>query len=324
MPYSFTITKNFSNYRVDKFLTQQFPEFSRAYIQKLITKGKIRVNNKIVKSHYQLKEKDSVKVNIAPPAKISLEPDSSIKLNIIYEDKNVIVINKPAGLVVHPSATHKSKTLANALLAYFPEIKNVGEDKLRPGIVHRLDKDTSGLIVVAKNNESFQFLKNLFKNKQVEKRYLALVNGNLSPHQNAAGVSPWCGDLSKTKGKISLKISRSKSTPTKQATSLAVGREALTHYKIIKGFKGYDLVEARPKTGRMHQIRVHFSALGHPVVGDAKYGHKNQNQFPALNRYFLHSYYLKFNLPNGRLKEFKIELPEELKNCLKTLTEADI
>lgn len=304
MFHSFIISKNLSNSRLDKFLAIKFPQFSRAYIQKLITEGKIKVNNKIVKSHYQLKEKDSVKVNIVPPAKISLEPDSSIKLDVIYEDDDIIIINKPAGLVVHPSATHKLKTLVNVLLAYFPEIKNVGEDKLRPGIVHRLDKDTSGLIVVAKNNESFQYLKNLFKNRGVEKKYLALIKGNLS-------------DIS---GQINLKISRSKSSPTKQTARKSKGRGALTCYKVIKRFRGYDLVEVLPKTGRMHQIRVHFSAIGHPVAGDKKYGRKNQLE--GLYRHFLHSHYLKFQLPTGQTNEFQVALPKELKKVLKTLTEA--
>lgn len=302
--HSFIIPENFSNPRLDKFLAIKFPQFSRAYIQKLITKGKIRVNNKVIKPNYQLKEKDSVKVNIAPPSKISLSPDSSIKLDIVYEDNDIMIINKQAGLVVHPSATHKSKTLVNALLAYFPEIKNVGEDKLRPGIAHRLDKDTSGLIVVAKNNESFQYLKNIFKNREVEKKYLALIKGNLS-------------DIS---GQINLKISRSKSSPTKQTAGKSKGREALTCYKVIKRFRGYDLVEALPKTGRMHQIRVHFNAIGHPVAGDKKYG--RENQLEGLYRHFLHSHYLKFQLPNGQTNKFQVALPKELKKILKTLTEA--
>lgn len=304
MFYSFTITKDFSNFRLDKFLALQFPQFSRAYIQKLISDGKVTINKKIVKSNYQLKQGDLIKVNIVPPTKISLRPDSSIKLDIIYEDNDIIIINKPAGLVVHPSATHKSKTLVNVLLSYFPEIKNVGEDPLRPGIVHRLDKDTSGLMVVAKHNESFQYLKNIFKNREVEKKYLALIRGNLP-------------DIS---GQINLKIFRSKSSPTKQTTGKSKGREALTYYKVIKRFKGYDLAEAFPKTGRMHQIRVHFNAIGHPVAGDKKYGRKNQIE--GLHRHFLHSYYLKFQLPNGQIKEFQVALPDDLEKVLKTLTEA--
>jgi len=308
MYYSFTITKNFINFRLDKFLALQFPQFSRAYIQKIVSGGKILVNSKVVKPNYQLKENDLVEADMVPPTEISVEADSSIPLDIVYQDDDVVIINKPAGLVVHPgrNAPRRVPTLVQALLHYFPDIRNVGEDTLRPGIVHRLDKDTSGLMVVARHNESFQYLKNLFKNREVEKRYLALVKGNLS----------------NTEGKINLKISRSKSMPTKQSASKTEGREALTYYRVIRRFKGYDLVEASPKTGRMHQIRVHLKALGHPVAGDVKYGHKNQ--LPGLNRHFLHSYYMKLTLPCGQVKEFKAELPEELKKALKTLTEADI
>lgn len=306
MFYSFVISKNFFNSRLDKFLAIKFPQFSRAYIQNLIRERKATVNKRLVKPNYLLKENDIVRADITQPKKMEPMPDSSIVLNIVYEDEDIIIINKPAGLIVHPSATRGGKTLVNALLAYFPEIKNVGEDKLRPGIVHRLDKDTSGLMVIAKNNESFNYLKNLFKNKLTEKKYLSLVKGNLS----------------KTEGKISLKISRSKSAPTKQATSATQGREALTYYKVVKRFDGYDLVDASPKTGRMHQIRVHFNAIGHPVAGDKKYGRKNQLE--GLHHHFLHSYYLKFKLSNGETKEFKIDLPEDLEAALKTLTGEDI
>lgn len=306
MLHCFTTPKNFSNSRLDKFLAQQFPEFSRAHIQNLIREGKVTVNKRLVKPNYLLKENDIVEADITQPKKTETIPDPFIELDIVYEDKDIIIINKPAGLIVHPSATRGVKTLVNALLAYYPKIKNVGEDKLRPGIVHRLDKDTSGLMIIAKNNESFNYLKNLFKNKQVEKRYLALVKENLS----------------KTEGKISLKISRSKSAPTKQATSATQGREALTYYKVVKRFEDYDLVDASPKTGRMHQIRVHFNAIGHPVAGDKKYGGKNQ--LKGLDRHFLHSYYLKFKLSNGEIKEFKIDLPKDLDAALKTLTGEDI
>lgn len=296
------ITSQYNNIRLDKFLVEKFSQYSRAYLQKLIGEGKVLVNEKTVKSSYRLVESDKLKVDITEPEKINLTPDASINLDIVYEDNDIMVINKPAGMVMHPSETHKSKTLVNCLLAYYPEMKNIGEDKLRPGIVHRLDKDTSGLVIIVKNNIAFNYFKNLFKNREIEKKYLTLVKGNLPNEQ----------------GQIDLKILRSKSSPKKQSISQSAGREAVTYYEVIKRFKEYDLVEATPKTGRMHQIRVHFNAIGHPVIGDNKYGSKNQ--LKALSRHFLHSYYLKFKLLNGNQKEIKIDLPEDLGKIIKTLT----
>lgn len=303
-------TENIINIRLDTFIFQQLRgEFSRAYLQKLIKLGKILVNGKAVKPSYKLKIDDKIQAEITPPEKISLEPDASIKLDIIYEDENVIVINKPAGLVVHPSQTTKNKTLANALLAYYPLIKDVGENPLRPGIVHRLDKETSGLIIVAKNNETFQFLKNQFKEREVIKKYLALVDG--------------CPE--KEKGIIEASIERSKSIPTKQKISKSMtAKKAITEYQIIKRINSrHCLVEAAPKTGRMHQIRVHFAHIGHPIVGDTKYGGPSIKE---LTRHFLHATYLKIKIPspiNSRQyieKEFKIELPQELQEIISELT----
>lgn len=298
----FVITKKDRKKRLDKFLAERFPQFSRSWLQKLITQEKVLVNNKPAKSRYFLKEKDKIKAQVSAPEKIKLEPDSSIKFRIIYKDEDIILIDKPAGLVVHPSRTSKSKTLVNGLLAYCSKIKNVGEDPLRPGIVHRLDKDTSGLMVVAKNNRAFQYLKKQFKSREVEKRYTALVVGQL---QMANGV-------------IEKSIARSKHDPKKMTTAIT-GRIAKTSYKVIKRFKNYTLVEVMPKTGRMHQIRVHFKSIRHPLAGEKVYGFKRQPCPPKLKRHFLHAYYLKFRLPNGIMKEFRLELPRELKRVLNNL-----
>jgi len=305
----FIISAENINTRLDIFVFQQLKkEFSRSYLQKLIKAGKILVNDKLVKPSYKLKIHDKIQANIIPPEKISLEADASIKLDIIYEDNNVIVINKPAGLVVHPSQTTKNKTLVNALLAYYPPIKDVGEDLLRPGIVHRLDKETSGLIIVAKDNETFQFLKKQFKEREVVKKYLALIDSYPE----------------KEKGIIEGSIERSKNIPTKQKISeSATAKKASTEYQIIKRVNSrYCLVEAMPKTGRMHQIRVHFAHIGHPIAGDAKYGGPN---IKGLTRHFLHATYLKIKIPSPAHsqqyieKEFNIELPPELQNIISEL-----
>jgi len=338
----FTITKKESNQRLDKFLIKHFPEYSRVYLQKQIKSGAVLVhpvrnlpkvsknlppepqakslrknktklkhgwisngvNWQIKKPSYILKDGDRIETNIKPPEKISLTPDPSIKLNMIYEDNDVLVIDKPAGLTVHPSDTQKNGTLVNGLIAYYPLLKNVGDDALRPGIVHRLDKDTSGLMIVAKNNQAFTFLKNQFKNKQVEKKYLALVVGK---PKELSGV-------------IKTFITRSKSDPTKQKVSASpTDREAITDYKTIREFKNFTLLEAQPKTGRMHQIRVHLAYIGCPVAGDQKYGRKNQIVLPELKRQFLHAASLKVTLPNERKRTFFSPLPSDLKRVLGSL-----
>jgi 23S rRNA pseudouridine1911/1915/1917 synthase len=289
--------------RLDKFIAGQWPQYSRAYLQKQIKAGAVLVNGKIKKSSYILKENQEIEANILPPAQISLEPDPTIELKILYEDKDIIVIDKPASLTVHPSETQKKGTLVNGLLAHYPPLKDVGDDPARPGIVHRLDKDTSGLMIVAKNNQTFEFLKNQFKNKEVEKKYLVLVLGR--PKESS--------------GKIETFLSRSQSDPTKQKID-QTGRKAVTEYKTVKEFQDFTLIEAVPKTGRMHQIRVHLAWLGCPVAGDAKYGKKGRLAFDQLNRQFLHAAYLKIKLPDGQKKEFNSSLPPDLDKALAGLT----
>lgn len=302
----FIIKKQDAGQRLDKFILKNWQEFSRAYLQRQIKAGAVSVNGRIKKPSYTLKENDEIDAEIFPPPEISLEPASSIKLSIVYEDKDVIVLDKPAGLIVHPSASQKSGTLINGLLARYPLLKNVGENPLRPGLVHRLDKDTSGLMIVAKNNQAFEFLKNQFKNKLVEKKYLALVVGK--PKESS--------------GEIKTFITRSKSDPTKQKVDDKTGKKAITLYKTIKEYKDFTLLEAQPKTGRMHQIRVHLAWLSNPVAGDKKYRkYRQKNQpLPAnLKRQFLHAYSLKLNLPGGQKKTFHSPLPPDLETFLSAL-----
>lgn len=308
------ITEKEKGQRVDKLLQEQFKEYSRAFLQKLIKSGNINVNGKIAKQSYILKEGDVVLAEFPEKEEKSLESDKSIKFEILYEDDNVAAINKPAGLAVHPSENPLAAmdgTLANGLLAKYPAIKNVGEDPLRPGIVHRLDRDTSGVMIIALNNEAFQFLKNQFKERKTTKRYIALV----------------IGDMKKEKGVISLPIARKRSLPTKQVAvkneKQARGkiREAVTEYRVSRHLiidgKPYTLIEAFPKTGRLHQIRVHFSAIGHPVAGDEKYGSKKATAIKGLNRHFLHAESLTIDIPEKGEKTFYAPLPEELGKLLK-------
>ncbi len=339
--------------RIDKFLADFYSEKSRAEWQRKIKNGEILVNDKIIKADYILRENDEVKIFKISPYPLSLlakegndkipltpfnkkgnkksPPTSSfvrrgVNIKIIYEDDEVIVLDKPAGVLVHP-VKHISKnppnlllqrgnsqegnnyfTLVDFLLEHYPKMKNVGENKSRPGIVHRLDKDTSGIIIAAKNNRSFDFLKKQFQERKTEKEYRALVYGKVRIK----------------KGMINLAIARSKNKFDRQTVIDTVKKEnlksrsAITFYEVIKYFKNYTLLKAAPKTGRMHQIRVHLKAIGHPIVGDPKYKFR---KLPAvsLKRQFLHAVKLKITLPNGKMKVFKSELAGDLKEFLEKL-----
>lgn len=225
-------------------------------------------------------------------------------MKIIYENEDIIVIDKPTNLTVHPVHLEQKNTLVNELLAYYPEIKNVGEDLLRPGIVHRLDKDTSGLMVIAKNNKSFEHLKDLFKKRKVEKKYLALVHGKVKDK----------------KGTITKSISFSRKDHKKRSALLGnKSKPAWTEYKIVKKFKNYTLLKVWIKTGRTHQIRIHLKSIGHPIVGDKQYKFKRQICPKELKRQFLHAQYLKFKMLDGNIMKFKSNLPKDLKTILKEI-----
>lgn len=311
-----------SSQRIDKFLANFRVEKSRAGWQKMIKNGEVLINGKKTEADYILKKNDEVKILEISPA-ISLVPfykEGEIKIpniKIIYEDDNVIVLDKPAGVLAQKALSSRSPAVSDFLIKHFPEIEKVGQDEQRFGIVHRLDKDTSGAMIAAKNNQSFEFLKNQFKNRQTEKTYTALVYGKVKPKD----------------GVINFRIGRSKINPQMQTVvkdkksaqgGSAAGRkeniksrEAITFYKTIKEFKNYTLLEIRPKTGRMHQIRVHLKALGFPVVGDKKYFYKKYRGLePQLSRQFLHAGNLKITLPNGAKTGFNSELPEDLNNFL--------
>jgi len=236
-------------------------------------------------------------------------------IKIIYEDNDVLVADKPAGVVVFPegeSLKSKEKTVIDYLTEQKPELKNVGEAP-RYGIVHRLDKDTSGILLVAKSSESLIFLQKQFINREVEKKYVCLVEGTLENDPPTGG------------GEIKTLIARAKGDPRKQRAYSELNapksaREAITEYKVLQRYKDYTLLEVQIKTGRRHQIRCHLSYLKHPVAGDKLYNFKNSKIPDGLTRQFLHSAYLKIQLPSSEIKEFKSELPEELKNVLKNLS----
>ena len=234
---------------------------------------------------------------------------------VIYQDNDIIVVNKPAGIAVHKGVAEKGETLADWLIEKFPEMKKVGDNpELRPGIVHRLDKDTSGVLVAARNQKSFEFLKNQFQKREVVKKYLALVEG----------------ELKNDNGTIDLPIGRSRSDFRKKlASDSAKGelREAVTEYKVLERFGNvehsmsnighpYTLVEAYPKTGRTHQIRVHFKAIGHPIVCDSLYGGKRMTCPYGLARHFLHANFLEFISPSGARLKLEADLPEDLEKAL--------
>lgn len=265
-------------------------------MQKLIDAGFILINNCPVKAGLKLNYGDKISVTIPPPPRSSLTPEA-IPLNVVFEDEDLIVVDKPAGMTVHPSPGHPSGTLANAILAYLGRTPE-GSEWWRPGIVHRLDKDTSGLIIIAKNAFAHAKLSEQFKSRTIVKKYITLVKGRIQPGE----------------GTIEAAIGRD----TRDRKRMAVvvngkGREAKTKYRVVEYIGNYSLLEIKPETGRTHQIRVHLAAIGYPVIGDPVYG----IQSPYLKRQFLHASQIGFNLPSsGEYVEFKSELPDDLRNEL--------
>ncbi len=304
----FKITKQEQGQRLDKFLTQNLP-INRSQIKKLIKNGRISVNKQQPTVHRFLKENDIIKMQKKYITELTKEKkltaNAKIKLNIVFENENIIVINKKAGLLVHPNDKMESDTLVNGLLDYYPKIKNVGDDPLRPGIVHRLDKGVSGLMLVCKNQTAFDYYKKLFKNRQIKKIYTALVHGQMAPKE----------DL------IDLPITRSASSGKMAVHSKEQGgKQALTRYSVIKQFNHFALLKVEILTGRTHQIRAHLNALNHPVVGDPLYKQKNVKQKLDLDRIFLHSTILGFTDLQGEYQEFKSNLPAKLNKIIKELS----
>ncbi len=288
--------------RLDVFLTEQMPHLSRSRIQNLIRDGRVLVNGSVpFKTGQMLEGGEEIRLT-EPDAEPSTLRAEDIPLNIVFENDDLLIIDKPAGMVVHPAVGHASGTLANAALFHDPDLEGVGGEK-RPGIVHRLDKDTSGLIVVAKNDSAHQWLQDQFKERTVSKTYLALVEGH-PPTPS---------------GRIEAPIGRDPSHRQKMAvTPESRGRPSVTEYFTRETFPAHTLLEAHPLTGRTHQIRVHLAFIGCPVAGDSVYGRKKITL--PLTRQFLHAFRLKICLPDEtQPRIFEAPLPAELQTCLDNL-----
>lgn len=281
--------------RLDKYLVTQLPEFSRSRLQALIKDGLVIVDGiPAHKSGQLIDEGARVTLKIPPPEPAKLEAER-IPLEIIFENDDLMIVNKPSGMVVHPSAGHHSGTLVHAALAHAPDIEGVGGTQ-RPGVVHRLDKDTSGLILLAKNDAAHQWLSDQFRTREVEKAYLALVDG--SPPTSS-------GRVEAAIGRDPVDRKRMKVVPPHK------GRSAVSEYRTLRQYPNHSLLEVRPITGRTHQIRLHLKFLGCPIVGDRVYGHKHSSL--PLKRHFLHAAKLRIRLlDEAEASEFEAPLPEEL------------
>ena len=285
--------------RLDKFLVGQLQEFSRSRIQGLVENGFVDVNGHPARKAGQTLESGfNVTVRIPAPVPTDLIAEN-IPLDIVFENEELIVVNKPAGMVVHPAAGHTSGTLVNAMLGYDPDMEGIGGEE-RPGVVHRLDKETSGLILLAKNERAHRWLQDQFRLRKVDKTYLALVDGK--PPTPSGRVEAHIGrDPSHRKRMAIVPESR--------------GREAISEYKTIESFHSHTLLEFHPLTGRTHQIRLHCAFLGCPIVGDEIYGRKKRSV--EIGRHFLHAFRLKIILPGEKeAKSFEAPLPDELQNVL--------
>ena len=282
--------------RIDSFLSGK-TEFTRTRIQQLIKDKNITVNGKATKSSYKIEENDEIAIEVPEAETTEIKPEN-IKIDIVYEDSDIAVINKQAGLVVHPAHGHYSGTLVNAILYHIKDLSGINGE-IRPGIVHRLDKDTSGLIVIAKNDKVHTALTEMFQEKKIRKTYLAILKGKLN----------------KSEGKIVTQIGRDKNDRKKMTVidDITKGKNAITNYKVVSQNNLFTLVKVNIETGRTHQIRVHMRHLGYPILGDSVYGRKDNEK-----RQMLHAYKLEFLHPvTGHQMEFTGEIPEDFQKALK-------
>ncbi|MCR5422642.1 MAG: RluA family pseudouridine synthase [Bacilli bacterium] len=294
----YIIYDELENERIDKYLASYYEDISRSTIQSMIKNKDVLVNNKEVKANYILETDDEIQITFRKQEGFELEKED-IKLDIIYEDDDIIVVNKPSGMVVHPAAGNKTGTLVNALLYHCNTLSN---DDIRPGIVHRIDKDTSGLLVVCKNDYCHQKLSEQFQEHKVKKIYYAIVSG-IIPHNL---------------GKIEAPIGRDLKDRQKMAIN-EVGKNAITHFKVLERFKNHTLVELKLETGRTHQIRVHMQYIGYPVTGDPLYGYKKEVDEKGQ---FLHAKILGFYHPKtNEWMEFESDLPDYFNEYLNKLRE---
>ncbi len=303
MEINFLATNEFDGCRLDYVVAVKAEQYSRSLISQYIKSGDITVSGRKRKPSYKVRNGEVISGFLQDNSNnndVVIDETIETKFHIVYEDSKIIVINKNYNVVVHPAPGNKTGTLVNALVGYYPQIIYVGEDRARPGIVHRLDRDTSGLMVIAKDNQSFQFLKKEFMQRRVAKRYVALVSGTLKD------------DF----GKISLPIGRHPIKRKMMSTATPNGRYAETLWQVRQRYKDATLVEANLKTGRTHQVRVHFKAIGHPLVGDSLYGvnkNKSSSKVRERKRQMLHAWKLSFRHPwSGRRVDFTAPLPDDM------------
>ena len=297
--YEYLVKDSDAGQRIDKLLSIQLTDFSRSYIQKLLSNRAVLIHGQPIKSNYKVKEGDYIQVEIPEPEVLDVQPEN-IPLDIVYEDTDILIINKPKGMVVHPAAGHYSGTLVNAILYHCQDDLSTINGVLRPGIVHRIDMDTTGLLVICKNNMAHQSLAEQLKVHSITRKYTAIVYDNI-PEDN--------GTIHKT-------IGRHPVDRKKQAVNVRNGRDAITHYRVLERFGGkYTMVECQLETGRTHQIRVHMASIHHPLLGDTVYG-PSKDPF-HLQGQTLHAGVLGFIHPRtGKYVEFYSELPEYFQNLI--------
>lgn len=295
--YTFYVDAIRNGKRVDVLITENLAEFSRSHIQKLIEAGQVTVNYKPVKANYKVQLTDIIEVIIPNAKPVEVLPEN-IPLDVLYEDKDVIVINKPRGMVVHPAAGNYTGTLVNALLEHCQDLSGIN-GAIRPGIVHRLDKDTSGVMIAVKNDHAHLSLAAQIKAHTASRRYTAIVHGNIEESQ----------------GVINAPIGRHPVDRKKMAVTFTNSKEAITNFHVMERFGNYTLVECKLMTGRTHQIRVHMAYIGHPVVGDPKYS--SGRKIFAIDGQALHSTELTFTHPStGKKLSFKAPIPKDMQDIL--------
>lgn len=294
--YDMTVHEEHKGERIDKYLTAVEADWSRTQVQQWIKEDRVLVNGNAVKANYKVQDGDAVSVHVPEPEPLDVTAEP-MDLDIYYEDQDVLVVNKPRGMVVHPAPGHLTGTLVNGLMAHCDDLSGIN-GVMRPGIVHRIDKDTSGLLMVAKNDMAHESLVNQLVNKTVTRKYTALVHGVI-PHDH---------------GTIDASIGRDKKDRQSMTVTRENGKHAVTHFEVIERFDDFTVVECQLETGRTHQIRVHMKYIGFPLAGDPKYGPKKTVDF---NGQVLHAGVLGFDHPRtGEYVEFEAPLPDDMKNLL--------
>ena len=288
--------------RLDRFLSEELEDHSRSFLQKLIKEGLVTVDGKPVKANYRLSAGQQVSVQVREPEEVNIEPQE-MPLDILYEDGDVCIVNKPKGMVVHPAAGHYRDTLVNGIMYHCQDSLSGINGSLRPGIVHRIDKDTTGALIICKNDKAHSCIAEQLKEHSITRRYRAIIIGNLSEDE----------------GTVDAPIGRHPTQRKKMAVNRNNGKRAVTHYRVLARFRGYTYIECRLETGRTHQIRVHMASIGHPLLGDTVYGPGKQ-AYPSLEGQTLHAMVIGFVHPTtGAYMEFEAPLPAYFAELLQKL-----